>query len=470
MEPSELPEAKVERVRSGRWRGLVPLMALFLALYLGAEAWYRQGPRITLHLEEGYSLGEGDALRFRGVDVGVVESVEVAPDLRSVTAIVRVDNSAEGICRQGSRFWLVRPELGVDHLRGLETVIGANYIRVAPGRLTEPYRFEFTALAEAPAQASEDPGGMKLRLLAESRGGLVPGAWVTYRGEQVGSVLGTQLTSDATGVEVEVHIQSPYVELVQSNSTFWRTGGFELNLALLKGLSVELESLRSLVIGGVAFATPEEGAELAREGSQFELHEQAEEVWREWRPSLSVRRAEAATPRTDLYPLRASLTYEAGRILSSEKKREGWVLPLPGAILGAEELLEVPEKAEEGSAALRVAGNPIDLSAEPTWRGQGLVVRPAILPDVQPLTLSRVQLGAEPQDCTMTAPSGGRTLAVSKARLARDGARWRLEQDINLTDLESGTPVWGQASARYIGVLVLEEDEGFVLPFVAGQF
>ncbi len=470
MAESELPEAQVERVRVGRWRGLVPLMAMFLAMYLGAEAWYRQGPRLILHLEEGYSLGEGDALKFRGVNVGVVESVEVAPTLDSVTVIVRVDNSAEGICREGSRFWLVHPEVGLDHLKGLETVVGANYIRVAPGHLSDAYQFEFDALPKAPTQAANDPDGLSLRLLAESRGGLVPGAWVTYRGEQVGSVLGTQLTSDATGVEVEVHIDGPYVGLIQSNSKFWRTGGFEVNLALLKGISVELDSLRSLVIGGVAFATPEQGADLISNGSQFELHEKVEDDWREWRPSLSVRKVELAPVIVDLRPLQASLTYETGRIMTSSKEKRGWVMPLPNSILGLAALLEIPKKADEGTAHLKVAGVEIDLNSEPLWKGNGLVLRRASLLNVRALQIDEVQMGAAVQDCAISSPLGDRTLAVSKARLTEEGARWLLEDEIDLEGMPSGCPVWGQASGKYIGILLIDDEQGIIVPFVRGQW
>jgi paraquat-inducible protein B len=39
-------------------------------------------------------------------------------------------------------------------------------------------------------------------------------------------------------------------------SRFWLAGGVDVNLGLFRGLEVSVESLRALVAGGIAFATP----------------------------------------------------------------------------------------------------------------------------------------------------------------------------------------------------------------------
>src|SRR4051812_37012000 len=46
-----------------------------LALVLVATAWHSSGQRVTIEFVEGHGLRPGDAVRLRGIDVGVVEKV-----------------------------------------------------------------------------------------------------------------------------------------------------------------------------------------------------------------------------------------------------------------------------------------------------------------------------------------------------------------------------------------------------------
>lgn len=50
-----------------------------------------------------------------------------------------------------------------------------------------------------------------------------------------------------------------------------------------------MESLKSLVAGGIAFATPDGPAQKpVKEGTVFRLHEQAQKKWLEWTPKISI--------------------------------------------------------------------------------------------------------------------------------------------------------------------------------------
>ena len=72
---------------------------------------------------------------------------------------------------------------------------------------------------------------------------------------QVGMVTGTSLNRDATAARVHLLIEPRYAHLVRIGSRFWTTSGVDVSLSLFKGVQISVDSLRSLVAGGIAFAT-----------------------------------------------------------------------------------------------------------------------------------------------------------------------------------------------------------------------
>ena len=56
----------------------------------------------------------------------------------------------------------------------------------------------------------------------------------------------------------------------------------------LDGERARLESLRSLVAGGIVFATPDAASPPAKDGSVFVLHDQAEKEWLAWTTKIPL--------------------------------------------------------------------------------------------------------------------------------------------------------------------------------------
>ena len=105
---------------------------------------------------------------------------------------------------------------------------------------------------------------------------------------RVGTVLSVGLSSDATSVEIRVYVRPPYVHLVRDNSVFWETGGVELGLSLTGGFNLDVGSLRSVLVGGIALATPPQPGGRVGTGQRFTLHGSANEDWLEWGPPLPI--------------------------------------------------------------------------------------------------------------------------------------------------------------------------------------
>jgi paraquat-inducible protein B len=111
------------------------------------------------------------------VRVGEVLSVQLTPGAQHVEVQARLDKSAESLARDGSVFWIVRPEVGAGGLQGLETIVSGPYIQVQPGGGVEQRKF---IGAEKPPILKTSESGLEIilttpkpRLINRRRAGLL---------------------------------------------------------------------------------------------------------------------------------------------------------------------------------------------------------------------------------------------------------------------------------------------------------
>ena len=63
-------------------------------------------------------------------------------------------------------------------------------------------------------------------------------------------------------------------------SRFWVATGTDIKGGIFAGISVEVNNMKALLAGGVAFATPDDGdARPVPEGADYTLHDQADKDW-----------------------------------------------------------------------------------------------------------------------------------------------------------------------------------------------
>lgn len=283
-----LPSARL--VRSPRPAGvwLLPLLAAGILAWFAWSSWVDQGHSITIMFREGYGLKPGDAIRHRGIDIGAVRDVGLASDHEHVLVTATLKPSARTLAREGAMFWVVRPEVALHRVRGLDTVIGARYIAMAPAPVeSAPPTRRFTGADQPPVLETPHRGDRLIVLTAPRRGGLVPGSPVTYRQVPVGSVVAVNLSEDSTLVEISAVIEAPYASLVREGSQFWMAGGVDMNFGL-KGFTARVDSLEAFVLGGIAFATPETPSPDAGNGHRFVLEEEVDEEWLSWTPIIDL--------------------------------------------------------------------------------------------------------------------------------------------------------------------------------------
>jgi paraquat-inducible protein B len=114
--------------------------------------------------------------------------------------------------------------------------------------------------------------GRSFVLQADDLGSLDFGSPIYHRHVRVGRVVGYALSAGGRSLDVQVFIEAPFENLVTPHTRFWHASGVDLSLNA-GGLTLNTQSLASVLAGGIAFAVPrdvEPGAPAAS-GQRFKL-------------------------------------------------------------------------------------------------------------------------------------------------------------------------------------------------------
>ena len=280
-----LPKAIVKKSRRSWYLWLIPLGALFLCVWFIYRDYIATGPMITIYFKDASGLEENNTqVNYLGSMVGQVKSLRLARDEKSVEVKARLAGPASQLARAGSIFWIVRPEVKVGAISGLRTIISGEYIAVRPGNGPRTNRFVGAETEPLP----EEPHALNITLLALSLGSLQERSPVYYRGTQVGEILGFQLGNDAQEVRLHIRIHEEYAPLVRANSKFWNAGGLNFSFGLFRGAEISAESAKTLLSGGVEFATPTQPEEPVKNDAVFRLYDKPEDAWKNWAPLIKL--------------------------------------------------------------------------------------------------------------------------------------------------------------------------------------
>lgn len=244
------------------WVWLVPLLALAIGVSLLTSVWVRTGPVVSISFDSAAGLEVGQTkLRYRDVVVGEVKDIRVAPDRKRVLVDVQLRRSgARYITQKGAKFWVVRPQVSLGGVSGLNTLISGEYLSVdAPVTLSDdPPVYEFQGL-ENPPEVLSGQQGTRFVLQADDLGSLAVGSPVYYRRVDVGRVVGYAMAQDGRSVQVQVFVRHPYDRYVTRETRFWNSSGIDLSVSP-DGVQLHTGGLAAILNGGVAFAQADESS------------------------------------------------------------------------------------------------------------------------------------------------------------------------------------------------------------------
>lgn len=463
---------------------LLTLACFGLAVWLAWQSVPLRGPTVVITFPEGHGLKVGDAVRYRGIEVGQVEGVRLSADLQSVEAVVVLNPEAEAVNREGSRFWIVRPVVSLTEVRGLDTLVGARYIGVSPGDPDNPAVSAFDGLPSPPADELA-AGGLTLVLRAPERHGIGPGAPLDWRGIPVGVVLSAGLAPDARHVDFTVRVDRPYRRLIRAETRFWITSGFDMDIGLT-GVRLNAESLATIARGGISLMTPASAtAEACRPGHVFPLSQPPEEEWLE--AAGSVPFVDFPLPETVMVEVEATASF-LGFTRTTMRSQSGVMVSS-----GNETLLVTPDFAGDrmrvshpafGDRVLRLANragatgtaevdDPTVADVAVRNLGDGLLGVP-VISGMSPVTQASFRTPTHPEACLVvrTAVADGRVIPVIQSLdvhqlKAVAGGYWQLvDSSLDVTPWH-GAAVVAIADGSLLGILVADEQQTAMIPAAA---
>lgn len=256
------PDIRPGRALRWSWIWLVPMLAVLVALSLLVSVWVRTGPTITIGFISAAGIEAGQTkLRYRDVVIGEVTNVRVADDrLRALVDVQLKREGAEYITRPESKFWIVRPQLSLAGVSGLDTLLSGVYLSVdTPSTPPEGDEvFEFKGLSDPPEILSGQVG-TRFRLQASTLGSLAIGSRVYYRRIEAGRVVGFGMAPDGRSVSLEIFVEAPYDRFVTKDTRFWNDSGIDVSMST-DGVELRTSGLAAFLSGGISFAPADESS------------------------------------------------------------------------------------------------------------------------------------------------------------------------------------------------------------------
>jgi paraquat-inducible protein B len=250
----------------------IPVVAIAIGAWLAWDTLRKEGPRIVVTFDdaEGLTVGQSQ-LKFKDITLGTVKSLDFTQDRRHVLVAIATTAQAEPFLTSGTQFWVVKPRLFAGNISGFNTLLSGSYIGMLPGPATAKTERNYVGSEEPPVLNAEVPGRTFL-LKSDQLGSVSLGSPVFYRGLSVGEVLGWDIGALAENVTIHVFIRAPFDEYVHDQTRFWNASGAAVKLSG-GGVELQVESLRAILLGGVAFETPATAppSEVSQADHQFPL-------------------------------------------------------------------------------------------------------------------------------------------------------------------------------------------------------
>jgi len=249
---------------------LVPFVALAISLWAAWQNYADRGTLITISFENAAGISAGETtIKYRDVTVGEVEDVEFSEGLTDVLVHARIDKTVAPFLDDDAQFWVVRPDVSVRGITGLETVLSGVFIEGNWDTDADVAQTQFTG-HEQPNLTRANQRGTRIVLRADDGGSIAAGAPILHKGIEVGYLEKPELSFNGRQVIVNAFIESPYDRRITSSTRFWDTSGFSVSFGT-GGVSLDVSSLASLIEGGIAFDTVVSGGEPINEGHRFDI-------------------------------------------------------------------------------------------------------------------------------------------------------------------------------------------------------
>ena len=230
---------------------IVPVVALVIALWLAWQYYAQLGPeiRIIFPNNEGLQAGQSQ-IKYKDVPVGKVTKIELSEDGKGVIVYARMDKMAEAYLNETTKFWIVKPEVGVSGVSGLETLISGTYINMYAQK-REQNKERFYGLTHAYRKNNE---GEYFVLTAPEAYSVVKGTPLYFKNLAVGEVEYVTVGLDGKSIDFIVFVNQAYVPYVHKDSKFWVMSTVDMDVSSGR-IDLNVAPLSNLVHSGIEFSS-----------------------------------------------------------------------------------------------------------------------------------------------------------------------------------------------------------------------
>jgi paraquat-inducible protein B len=267
--------------------------------------------------------------------VGKIDGYELNADGESVTVHAFINEPYVEFVRANTRFW---------NASGIDVSVGMNGVEVdmeslaslieggiafdtpgSPGdAATTGARYTLYRHRDDAMGSRKAMRGRHFVLGSPKLGGVSDGSKVYYRDVPVGQVERHEVSEDGGSVDIHIVVESRHADLVRENSRFWNASGIEFSGGF-SGVDFSMESIQSVIAGGVAFDTPSGRGKPAKSDARFTLHANRRDAMRVYAESRGLD-VIVETPRLGSLKVGDSVYYReepVGRVVSHELHADG---------------------------------------------------------------------------------------------------------------------------------------------------
>lgn len=288
-ETTQAHKANVEQIKKLSLIWILPVVVFAVLCWIAYDAYAQRGTNITVVFKSGEGLKEGvTPLEYKGLQLGKVTKIDINDDLKSVKVNILLKGEvAKYVATDKSRFWIQKPTVSLTKISGLGTLIGGYKIELAPmlasdetldaiGKKTETInkKTDFIGLDEKPEDELEK-NGYYVSLAATDKSSIELGMPVFYSKYQIGEVISRELKDGK--VLLKALIYNKYGNLVNKSSKFIMNRAIKVSYGA-GGLSVEVGSLYSALVGGITVITESKDAGKIDKNQECQIYDDKDDI------------------------------------------------------------------------------------------------------------------------------------------------------------------------------------------------
>jgi len=232
---------------------LAPIVAIIISYGMLQEYINQKGNEIVIYINDIKGLDVSKShLEFQGLKIGKLKSISIDENnLKRFKVTVQIYKEFNYFIKEGTKFWIVSPQVNLNRIENIGTVLTGNYIEVLPptldiGKLENlEYKYKFTALESRPKNKG------KIVNLVSSNGKISNNSTIEYKGIKIGEILNKKILK-SNKINYTILIYEKYINLINSKTLFYKVDPLDIKLSASE-LSINVPSISNILYSSINF-------------------------------------------------------------------------------------------------------------------------------------------------------------------------------------------------------------------------